>query len=250
MLGLSASVEQCCLPTSLPDAEVGLGWIIRQAAAIDTNFSRRNVTSGTASITPNPAYSANQHSSDQYGQTYYVQNEPEAYSPATSQIDDMCVPTTVIVDPRDNIIDRMNRPQAIPPGTAGFWETKTIDNVTQRRITPLALALIFLRIRNLIEGKGRFHMLHLHQYAAPRDRVLVDQQNPAAYPLETVAENAYEIKTGVNWFRQQYNPNAPLNMDILLSEMGPLWLIKSDANNVRNKWVWAGGWNNFYDGLS
>ncbi|NJM42396.1 MAG: hypothetical protein HC853_17485, partial [Anaerolineae bacterium] len=96
-------------------------------------------------------------------------------------------------------------------------------------------------------------VLHLHHYIAPRD-ILVNNI-PVNAPMETVAEGAYGLKLGIDWFRQRYNKIGnqqigPLDMDILLSETGPDWRYSLEEGNVLRKWAWAGGWNNFRDGLS
>jgi hypothetical protein len=88
-------------------------------------------------------------------------------------------------------------------------------------------------------------VIHAHLYSAPRD--------PPAQgnlPLETVAEGAYALKKGVDWYRQQYNPGQPLDMDVLVSEMGADWRISLVNTFSKHKWAWAGGWNNLRDGLS
>ncbi|NJM41286.1 MAG: hypothetical protein HC853_11225 [Anaerolineae bacterium] len=97
--------------------------------------------------------------------------------------------------------------------------------------------------------------LHLHYYSSPRDTVGNPPPTDTLHnlPLEAVAEGAYLIKGGVNEFRKIYypnNPNQPLDMDVLLSEMGADWRIMLDRNFPKYKWAWAGGWNNFRDGLS
>jgi hypothetical protein len=97
-------------------------------------------------------------------------------------------------------------------------------------------------------------VLHLHHYIAPRD--IPSGNTRVNAPMETVAEGAYSLKLGVDWFRQRYNKNSqgqqigPLDMDILLSETGPDWRYAHQQGNLLRKWAWAGGWNNFRDGLS
>jgi hypothetical protein len=301
----SAAAEQCW--DGAADTELGLGNVIRQASAFDTLFSRRNVTDGT-NIPPIPRkppkteYSLVHHNSVHYGQVYYVHNEPEAYSNPLGLPDttEACSAGIWPWGPRNNTIDYMvDTLQAIPYDY--FWEAINGNSFPIRHVRAQALALVFLRIKRIIEAQLRGHtiippvpsapmlgafndqywinfynavrdgvdisapiygqpnrkehengtppkdlkVLHFHYYSPPRD-----PPSQGNLPLESVAEGAYAIKSGVNWFRQQYNPGQPLDMDILLSEMGPLWQIAGDPSNEKHKWAWAGGWNNFRDGLS
>ena len=300
----SAAAEQCW--DGLGDSEYGLANVIRQASAFDTLFSRRNVTPGIQNfipfrLPPKSDYSADVHSNNFYGQVYFVHNEPEATSTSLGLPDttEACSAGVWPWGPRNNTIDQKVDTLGVIPFSS-FWEEPNGAGLG-RHIRAQALALVFLRLKRVIEAKLRSHIvlppvpsapmlgafgnlfwkdfynavrdgvtisaptlgqpnrteiengvppkdlkvLHFHYYSPPRDPL--SQGN---LPLESVAEGAYAIKSGVNWFRQQYNPGQPLDMDILVSEMGPLWQIAGDAANEKHKWAWAGGWNNFRDGLS
>jgi hypothetical protein len=321
----SPAAEQCW--DSQADSEIGLNNVIRQASAFDTLFSWRNLTPGTNTSPrkpPKAEYSVDQHSNNRYGQVYYVQNEPEAYSQSRSLPDttEACL-AGAAREPRNDIIDRMIDTNGIMPFST-FYEYSGL----QRRVKAQVLALVFLRIKQRIEAKfsalnkhlvitavpsapmlGAFvpppptqadrywsdfydavrdgvsiqypfggstfyesesgvppkdlKVLHLHHYTAPR--FVTSNNTQLNLPLETVAEGTYGIKSGVNWFRDRYNKNSQnqpigaLDMDILLSEMGPDWRISgnqyydTNGNAIEHpyyRWAWAGGWNNFRDGLS
>jgi hypothetical protein len=79
--------------------------------------------------------------------------------------------------------------------------------------------------------------LHIHRYTS----------NPpwSPNPLETVATDASAIIDAAHWYRDTYNDENPLPMDILLSEFGLHW---DDENNETKRW--AGWFDNMRDGLS
>lgn len=98
--------EQCW--ASPGDSEHSLGHVMRQAVAYDTGFSRKNITPGAYYVsTPQHAYSLNTHSSNRYGQMYFVQNEPEStHFPQNIGDVEFCIEDiNVSGNPRNNIID-------------------------------------------------------------------------------------------------------------------------------------------------
>ncbi len=271
-------------PGATADAEVDRADIVREVSIYDSRFAARNVSTAT---TPNPTFSLQTYSANRYNKLFYVNNEPDAYWPASD------LPSL------SNAIDNYTG-----INVNSFWEPTNPGLTTQRRIRADALALVFLRLKKDF-GNSRGHIvlppcpsgaisanlnaqpdsywqpffdaihplpagslptstitvggqteaqitpfelkaLHLHYYSPPRGK----PELPNNLPLETVAEGAYNLRNNVNWYRNRYvGANQPLPMDVLLSEFGFLWSILI-GDNPKHKWLWAGGWDNFRDGLS
>ncbi|NJM42397.1 MAG: hypothetical protein HC853_17490 [Anaerolineae bacterium] len=141
----SRNAEQCL--TSPGDSEHSLGHVMRQIVAYDTFFSRKNITPGGHNppyviSTPQYNFSLNVHSSNRYGQMYFVQNEPES-SHISQNIgdDEFALKTplyrvtreTILIDPA---VDTFN---VIPFNN--FWEVTSSNGA--RRAKAIALALVF-----------------------------------------------------------------------------------------------------------
>ena len=322
----SAAAETCS--GSQSDSEVGFSNVIREISVHDTVFARRNIS---AASTANPSFCLNAHSGGWYGQTYYLNNEPEFFS-ASPTPQNGCnatgLPTTTNAccagscwDPRDTVVDTTVFPSS---ALASFWESRQSGPDAQlcgpatpnfsMRCQPESLAFVYLRLKRIYEGlvdgygvnrghsvlvpsaagallgaddpisnpgywtkffdkvikfgmsysgAGNSEMgigtgsaniqklktLHFHYYSPPRG-----QPELTDMPLETVAEGAYNIRRGVDWFRTTYNNGSALPLDILLSESGFLWNIERTPTtgipSPKHKWWWGGGWNNFKSALS
>ena len=245
---------------------------------------------------------------------YFVQNEPESTHLALfiGDVEFCSDDSNVSGRPRNNIVDPVVDTLGVI-SYVDFWEEPNFDGF--RRAKSQSMALVFLRLKRILEAQQRGHVviapapsapmlgaissnsysaywtnfydairdgaavsapypgqpartehengtppkdlkvLHLHHYIAPRD-VPGPNNTRVNAPMETVAEGAYGLKLGVNWYRTRYNKNSQgqqlgaLDMDILLSETGPDWRYALDVTNLKHKWAWAGGWDNFRDGLS
>ncbi len=84
--------------------------------------------------------------------------------------------------------------------------------------------------------------LHIHRYS----------EDPGANPniispLFSVAYDAFNIRSGVQWYRTTHAAN-PLPADIFLSEFGYAWEL--DTSPPVQPKIWAGGWDSFRLGLS
>jgi hypothetical protein len=125
-------------PGATPDADVDRADMVRQASLYDSRFAARNVS---ASTTPNSAYSLQTYSANRYNKIFFVNNEPDSFYPASA------------LPSQSNIIDGYT-------GINGnsFWDPVNPDPNTQRRITPTALALAFLRLKRDF-GNSRGHIV-------------------------------------------------------------------------------------------
>ncbi len=81
--------------------------------------------------------------------------------------------------------------------------------------------------------------IHLHKYTDDPSELIHANHTP----LDFVGFDAIVIRAGTDWYRTTYNSGNPLDLDVLLSEMGYLWSITTPLR-------WAGGWASFRKGLS
>jgi hypothetical protein len=272
-----AAAEWC----GTADDEASQTSTIREISAHDTFFARRNL-SNTVRL---PWES---HCYIYANQIYYVDNEPEAawsLSTGSSCDSDCWHPRDRLIDPHlagyfpdpnNQFWESLSDPDSVVGCGSG---------VDHKRIRPEALAWVYMRLKQETEALGRGNLvlppsgieafndggtgispywqtffdkvhtgvtfggirllisptalraLHFHHYS------LRPSTHPTMTPMDSIAFSATRIRVAADWYRNRYNNGNAIPVDILLSEMGLDW-------NIDDYTRWAGGWENFRDGLN
>jgi hypothetical protein len=160
----TGGMDTCCSNNTY-DLTVDYPNVLREVSVHDTLFSRRNIRTTSQSGTQCSFLydsTTNQGHSIQYvNQLYYVNNEPEMTSKVRRD-----QPCSGCWNPRDRLLDAAVA-AFFPTLDTQFWEANsTLPNGTDQcgletspwwRVRALAMAWVYLRIRNIILARGRGH---------------------------------------------------------------------------------------------
>jgi hypothetical protein len=199
-----AAMDTCCHNKAY-DSTVDYSNVLREVSVHDTYFSRRNISTTSQSGTqcaflyykvPNLTTEYG-HSVQYVNQLYYVNNEPEMTSRLRG--DQICGGCW---NPRDRLLDAAVAAFFPTPNTQ-FWEVGIqegingcgIPNSPWWRVRALAMAWVYLRLRNIILARGRGHTL-LPPSAISAVIGAVSQPDPFWQDFYTAVKNGVSAGNG------------------------------------------------------